>query len=232
MQTLETLKNHGLTINENELDSEDLVSQLGSMDVGDLWAIVEELSGDEAIRIDDNEQVQSLALSYALVDAFENDLDQIGQAEIDAAIQKATESTNKLADNMPEKEDEAETETNETQVEVKTNRKTLVKSLVEENPDALADEIVDMAVEADPDMNTTTAKQYYYNARKELGLKPVGKCGRKPSDTMDRIKALLDGNLDVPKSDMVEKIVSEIGVKEGTASTYYSKAKKQLKQNA
>lgn len=218
-QIVETLRLHGLDIDGNETDSKNLAYQLTGMDVKNLWTIVEDLAHEEINEIDGNEQIQGMALNYALVDAFENDLDQITQKEIDVAVEKATESVNNLSGNQSEVSSPG-----------KPNRKTLIKNLVEENPDALADEIIDMALEANDNMNKLTAKQYYYNVRKELGLEPVGKRGRKPSDTIDRIKALLDGNLDVPKSEMVEKIVSEIGVKEGTASTYYSKAKKQLKQ--
>lgn len=218
-QIVETLRLHGLDIDGNETDSKNLAYQLTGMDVKNLWTIVEDLAHEEINEIDGNEQVQGMALNYALVDAFENDLDQITQKEIDVAVEKATESVNNLSGNQSEVSSPG-----------KPNRKTLIKNLVEENPDALADEIIDMALEANDNMNTLTAKQYYYNVRKELNLNPVGKRGRKPSDTIDRIKALLDGNLDVPKAEMVEKIVSEIGVKEGTASTYYSKAKKQLKQ--
>jgi len=221
-QTIEVLKNHGLEINE-EVDSENLASQLGEMDVCDLWPIVEDFTGDETIGIDGNEQIQGLTLSYALVDAFENNLDHIGQAEIDGALKKATETVNKMTEEETVTDESAESAT------PKINKKDIVSGLVQENPTALADEIVAMAVEADSTINESTAKQYYYNVRKELNMAPVGKRGRKPSDTLDRIKSMLEGNLDTPKAEMVESIVDKLGLTEGTAATYYSKVKKQLK---
>lgn len=227
-QTVERFKNHGVKIDPKNTDAESLATQLGAMEVDALLDIVEEFSGDNTINVPGDSQTQTLALSYALVNAFENDLDQIGQAEIDTAVEKAMNTVNSIT-NPPKAAKAKKSDALKGRI---AERRTLVNRLVKENPDALADEIIDLAQAEHPAISTNTTKVYYYQERKALGLDPVGKRGRKKTDTMDKVVAILDDNLDKPKAEMVQKLVDALPITEGTAKSYYSKAKKQLKQNA
>lgn len=233
-QMYETLKNHGIELPEDvtEFDPELLFSQLDELEPSELWTIVETVSEGGSIKIDGDEHFQSMALNCAIVNALENDLDYIDQEQLNTAI----ETVSNMVKTLKSPDDETETDSTPEASEVEKSgtgrtakKRDLIQELVKENPQAQADEIVTMALESDPSMTQNTAKQYYYNVRKDLGIGVVGKRGRKPSDTMDRVKAILEANSDASKSDTVEKIVAELELKESTASTYYGKARKSLK---
>lgn len=230
METIEIFRNHGVELSNPSAYNE-LAEKLGELPNDELFNILEDFTGDETIGIKGDETLQSLTLSRALVEAFTKGKDSITQADIDAAQERAQKVAEGLSGKTAESdkiESEAVTETPKPKRKRTGKLKPAIKKCVEDNPDAQSDEVVTMMTEQDSEVNPVTARMYYYQVRKELGLPTIGKRGRKPADTFDNLKSMLKDNLDKPKSDMVEKFVKEFGVTEGTASSYYSKAKTEL----
>ena len=242
-QLISTFRKNGIKIGHDET-SDDLAGKLGSADVNTLQKIVGELyDGDTVPEVEGDEFVKSLTYSYALLDAFEFETNSIEQEDIETAHNKAVDAVAKMSSENEDEDEEVEASAEEETEEVeasseeteeapKLTKKKIIEDLIDENPDAKGHEIVEMATEQYPDdIKESTARMYFYTIRKERGLAPNGKRGRRPNDTSLRVRSIVADNMDKPKADVVQKIM-ELGLTESTASQYYSTAKTALKEES
>lgn len=229
---VETFRNHGIDIDNGD-SSQKLVQALKKETPDSLWPLVEDFSKGKPIGLNGcNELMHSYTLQYALVAAFKDDRDYITQADIDTAQERASNLAESMSRGSSTRDDDAVEPTlddNGDEVAAPVKRKRdpglypMILSLVEENLKATPDEILAMVQKSKPSANESTVKVYYSKARGELNLPKIGKRGRKGSGIYGKIKTLIEANPDVPRAEMVERIVNELGAKVGTAQAYYSK---------
>lgn len=237
-EIVEIFRNHGVNITADDTSMK-LVKVLKEENPATLWPMLEEFTDNKPIGLDGcNETMHHYTLQYALVRAFEQDRTSITQEDVDAARQdaaKLAESLSTGSSTRPDAaiENDADNDAGTIAKPTKTRKRDaslypLILSLVENNMKAKPDEILTMVKESKPDVNESTAKVYYSKARNELNLPKIGKRGRKGSGIYGKIKALIEANPNVERSEMIDRIVTELGAKVGTAQAYYSKAMKEL----
>lgn len=241
-EIVETFRNHGVNIQADQ-SSTFLIRELRDTDPETLWLILEDFTDNKPIGMDSpNEKMHRLTLSYALVDAFENDRDSITQDDITAAHERAAKTAETMIRGSSTKPDpELVSETGgdintDTQTAQKPRKKSkrikglkeMVFSLVEDNPKAQSAEIVDMVQEREPAAKDGTIKVYYSQARKSLGLPTIGKRGRKSSGLYGSIKKLVQDNPDASKDEITEQAQKELDANPNTVAVYYGKARKEL----
>jgi hypothetical protein len=241
-EIIERFRNHGVDIQADQ-SSTHLIRELRDTDPETLWLMVEDFSDNKPIGMNSpNEKMHRLTLSYALVDAFENDRDSIAQDNIDAAFERAAKTaeslkrgSSTLADADLVSETGGDTTTSvqssqkpKTKGKRDTGLKPLIFSLVEDNPKAQAVEIVDMVQAKKPKAKDGTIKVYYSQARKSLGLPNIGKRGRKSSGLYGSIKKMVQDSPDASKEAITEQAVKELDANPNTVAVYYGKAHKEL----
>lgn len=237
-EIVEIFRNHGVNITADDTSMK-LVKVLKEENPATLWPMLEEFTDNKPIGLDGcNETMHHYTLQYALVRAFEQDRTSITQEDVDAACQDAAKLAESLSTGSSTREDIAESNVENDDSEhstkpKKTRKKNpnlypMILSMVENNMNATPDEILEMVKERDNSVNDSTVKVYYSKARNELNLPKIGKRGRKGSGIYGKIKALIEANPNVERSEMIDRIVTELGAKVGTAQAYYSKATKEL----
>jgi len=104
---------------------------------------------------------------------------------------------------------------------------------IKDNPDAVKQSVVTKFSNDYPSKARSTFTLYYHKARKEAGLKPNGKLGRKESDTYSSIKDIVESMMtDNPKvtvEEMKRTVVTEYPkIKESSVQVYVYRARKEL----
>lgn len=207
-----------------------LVQSMNEIHEGELESIVKSMANsDLTIPHHDNNRVNTLTLRYAVVTAFENGQDRISDADMQSAYDRALDFASKNGtlnvSNLDaitiEGENAAEGAEQAGKRKRNPNLYPSIKRMVEASPDAEKSEIVEQAVERFA-ADEGTATNYFYKARKELGLKNNGRRGRKGSGIYGKMVELINENTALVRDEIVALAV-ERGIKEGTANAYYSK---------
>ncbi len=245
MNATQIFEQHGMEFH----DEEHAMAELAELEPDELWTLTEQFTGDEAIGVSGDEETQSNTLRFALVKAFANDADRITQDDIDLAQETALSLINDIEDETGDDqsvedtsasteessvvadsgEESAPVEATRTRKRTSTSRE-LIKTLVTASPDTPRNEILEEAFKQGADVAEATAVMYFYDVRKELGIDPNGKRGRKPTNTQAKVKALVLENYDNERADLINLIVEQLGYKENTATVYYHNALKALKE--
>lgn len=225
MNANEIFENHGLSFN----DSEHAAAELADLNLDELWDITDDFIVDE-LEVTGNEDEQAATLRTALVHAFENDLEaitqqdfdlareqaiQIGDADEDEPEQSASEDETEQsatedaedASGEDETEDEPDQAASATPKPRKKRKRTsaglaAVRRLVEADNTAEAATVVEQA-QQEVDIAESTLTAYYYKVRREMGLAGTGKRGRKPNDTKDQVRAIIENNWDAERADII-----------------------------
>lgn len=238
-QLQEQFKNHGVQM---DIDNDDvpLSTQIVQQDPETLKTVLQEVSDINNLNLSGDDQVQGLTISFALLNAFENNAESITEEDIEAAQREVAEFLNndseddvnvEVADS-DETDDVQEANTEDSESEDTEPRKVhnpalkeTVYDLVQNNPDAQKLQVVNWTLEQIPDANEGTISVHYYNARKEFDLQPIGKRGRPAnSGKLPQIRQMIQDNPDASRADIIARCVSELGLKESTAANYYAKA--------
>jgi hypothetical protein len=236
-EIVERFRNHGIDV-QADMSLARVPAQLKEADPETLWLVLEDFTDNKPIGLNSpNENMHQLTLSYALVDAFENDRQVITQDDVDRAFERAAKFSESMVRGSSKKPDEPKddetvsgSENVQKPAQKRKRSKTLmpnVKAVVSDNPKAETDELIELIQKREPNAKEGTIRAYISNARKELGLS-TGKRGRKPSNLYPSIKTMVQDNPDATADEIVERAVNEIDCKPNTARAYYSKAKKEL----
>lgn len=207
---------------------------LSTLEVEDLWELTESLQ-QGALEVTGDENTQTLVLRHALLNALENDSDSITQEDFNQAFNKVTEldalvesPTEVEAETTPEPEAKApKTKKVESRVKIYP----IVKQYVEDNPDQQKSEVVETLSEKFPDTSSMTVTQYFYKARKELGLDTNGQRGRPKNNTVELITELYQSMIESTPAEIKAAISEKFDLTEKTAVVYFHKAKKAVEAN-
>ncbi len=214
-----------------------LPHSLADLHLGELKAIVESIT-DADIPVHDNDRVNSMTMRYAIVDAFKDGRDVISNYDLSLAQQKAINTAQKNGSlngasslgGVSTLSETSETASNAPKRTRNRNTYPSIKRLVENAPEASKDEIVEQAIEQ-LNVSDTTAVQYFYKARRELGM-GTGKRGRKGSNLFPAMLELVREHGDTHDRDDIVQMAIDKGIKAGTATAYYYKAVKTLESEA
>lgn len=230
-------------------DAEEAMNELTALESDELWDLTEQFIGeDNVIGVEGSEEMQANTLRIALVNALEANAERITQKDIDLAQERALDleaDTDAEAETTPIKvtaeaeseETEAEAEASADEQPAKRTRKRtsvsreLIRSLIKADPDAPREDILEQAFDQGADVAETTAVMYFYDARKELGLEPNGKRGRKPTNSIEKVRELIEANWDMERGDLIDLIVSELEYKPNTATVYYHEALNEINED-
>lgn len=242
MSTTEILNKHGI----HASNVEECAAALEDLKTEELTEIVGEFF-EKNVPVNGDETIQSLALKYALLAAFENGATSISPDEFDEAHQKAMKVAVQIGDesetteskssksSKASKSSKKETQTQEeeySEEEEYWSSYDIVQWLVENDPDAQRSDIIEQAAEYE--VAESTAGIYYYTARSELGLPPIGKRGRKPTGVHDQVAKLIKSMRGTAKKPKVDRdtiktaIAEEFDLAESTATVYYYRGLKNL----
>lgn len=237
-EVVEKFRNHGINV-DIEDSATDALQALKDHNPDTLWPVLEDFTNGPIGLNFANEAMHTYTLSYALVNAFEQGKDSITQEDVDDAFDKAAKLADSLAPNGSTRADPdgeaVEGEQNGEAVTRTVKRKKdntlmpLIESIVQDNAKESNEAILSMVLEQRPNAKENTVRAYISKARSNLGLKVKGgKRGRKSSGIYEKIRDMIKANADMPRAELIEKIVNELDAKPGTAQAYYSKAKKEL----
>lgn len=213
-----------------------LSHSLTDLHFGELQSIVETISNGAELPVHENERVNNMTLRYAIVEAFRNGRDAVTEDDLKQAQERALGTAEKLGTfRISVMAEEANPETPENASDEPKRRRNAnnypsVKRMVESSPDAEKDEIVERAVK-ELGVRENTAMQYFYKARRELGLK-TGKKGKKASDLFPTMLDLVRQNRDSLDREQIVDMAVDKGIKKGTAVAYYYKAIKTLNEES
>lgn len=212
----------------NFQNSEEADKALSNLEVEDLWEITESLLKG-SLEVTGDEDTQCMVLRHALLNALENDSESITQEDFNAAYQRVSE-----LNTLVEAPDNAETVSEPKSVtkpkpkkaETKVKIYPVVKQRVEDNPNAQKTELVEGMSQEFPNVSPMTITQYFYKARKELGLSTNGTRGRPKNNTLERITELYKSMSDSDPAEIKAAISEKFGLTEKTAVVYFHKAKR------
>jgi len=212
-----------------------LAQSMNDVHFGELESIVKTMTRDE-IPYHENSRVNNAILRYAIMGAFENNRDSITSEDLQSAHDRAvtlitrngTLAESSFNEDAPQHTLEPSSDAPQPTAKRKRNPNLYpsIRRMVEASPDAEKDTIVQQAMDK-YGAEDGTATNYYYKARKELGLKNNGKRGRKSSNLYPMILELVKNNLDKSRKELVALAVEE-DVKPATANVYVGKALKEL----
>ena len=105
-----------------------------------------------------------------------------------------------------------------------------IKKIVKDNADAERETILAKIHEA-IEIADNTALAYFYKAKKALGIKTEhARRGRKPTGVQDKVKKIVQDNLDKERDAVVNLILETVDIAKNTALVYFYKFKKELSQ--
>lgn len=238
MDAQTVFEQHGLQF----ADAEEAMAELSVLDSGELWNLTEDLIGDNVVGIEGDEDTQADILRIALVNALTENSETLTQADIDLAQERALDLGSDVDEEADETPVSAKTNGKAKPVSAKaqkpakrTRKRTsesreTIKNLVAADPEASREDILEQAFEQGADVAESTAVMYFYDVRKELGLEPNGKRGRKPTNSIDTVRELIEANWDTERGELIELISSELGYKPNTATVYYHEALKAINE--
>ena len=179
----------------------------------------------------DNERVDSIMIRYAIIEAMKHEADEIDQTMLDYAKTK-TENLAKILGTMniqeSEMDQESDSVTTSTTSAKKRNPKLYpaILRLVTNNREAEKEEIESMLAEQVPNVDSGTFTNYFYKARRELGIKTTGKRGRKSSGKIEAVRKIMTENPNASRKELVE-LCEQAGINPSTATVYICKVSKE-----
>lgn len=231
-EIIQTLQGCGLRVKPGSTPVE-VTSVLMKADNANLRKAFDQLCGDDAIGFRAEGSVQNATLAYALAYAVENDLSCIDQEMIDNALIKARSLFEVV-------ERKTHTESKATKSPKKRTRSPHLRDEmtqhIKDNPDHTKQVVVDLFLKRYPDKAVNTLAQYYHSCRKDAGLKPNGKPGRKSSNTFDLVCDIVSDftadNPDATVSDLKEAVLKhpDIKLSPPSAQVYVYRARSELNQ--
>lgn len=201
---------------------------LNDLHVGEMESIIRAMSSD-TILSHDNFKVNTLFMKYVIMNAFDKGLDAVNEQDMQNAMQQAISTAEKNGTFSIVADDVSTIETSETPPEAPTRKRDAslyprVLRLVEASPEASKDEIIKQ-VQSNADEGTLV--NYFYKARKELGLKNNGKRGRRKSNAYPTVLKLVKENAGQDRKTLVQLAI-DAGINASTANVYVGKALKEL----
>lgn len=210
----------------------DVTSALMEADEDRLWSIFDELSCDGPIGFEAEGNVRRTTVAYALAYAHENNITSINQEVVDLALAKATELFSGMTGTDFEPSESIDPEPKRSRTP--TLRPEMLQ-YIKDNPDSTKQEVVEVFVSRYPDKSENTLSQYYHGCRKEAGLNPNGKPGRKKGDTFDivleLVKQLTAQNPKITVAELKQAVVDHPGIELtlSSAQVYVYRARNEMK---